>query len=242
MDSAMYVAISSQIALEERLNTIAQNVANIGTAGYRAEGIKFATALEEAAAQDSTAFVSSGETYVTRHAGSLMETENPLDVAVQGDAWLAITTPAGIAYTRDGRLRMQPTGELTTLAGYPVLDVGRAPLIVDPDAGPPIITRDGMITQRGQQLGAIGLFSIDPETPVERFDNSAVIPQGQATEVLDFTDNGIVQGFVEGSNVNPIMEISRLIAVTRAFEAANSMIDQSESTAKDAIRTLGETS
>ncbi len=242
MDSAMYVALSSQVALQQRLDTIAQNVANIGTAGYRAEGVKFATALEEAAARDSTAFVSSGETYVTRHAGSLTQTENPLDVAVQGDAWFAIATPAGVAYTRDGRLQMQQGGELTTLGGHPVLDVGRAPLIVDPDAGPPVITRDGMITQGGQQLGAIGLFRIDPETPLQRYDNASVIPQGQAIEVLDFTSNGIVQGFVEGSNVNPIMEISRLIAVTRAFEAANTMIDQAKSTTDNAIRTLGETS
>lgn len=241
MNSAMHVALSAQVALQDRLDTIAQNVANIGTAGYRAEAIKFAAALEEAG-QNATAFVSTEERYVTRNAGPMTQTDNPLDVAVQGDAWFAITTPAGVAYTRDGRMQMLQTGELTTLSGYPVLDVGRAPIILDPDAGPAIIARDGMITQQGQQLGAIGLFRIDPETPLERLDNSAVMPDGEAAEVLDFTNNGIVQGFVEGSNVSPIMEISRLIAVTRAFEAAHSMIQQSESTAESAIRTLGETS
>ena len=241
MDSAMHVALSAQIALERRLDTIAQNVANLGTAGYRAEEMKFDAVLSKVGA-DSTAFVSDGDTYLSRRAGPLDKTDNPLDVAVQGDAWFAVNTPKGVAYTRDGRLRMLESGDLTTLDGSPILDVGRAPLSVDPDAGPPIIARDGMITQNGQQVGAIGLFMIDPATPLKRAENSAVLPQGPVTEVLDFSTNGVVQGFVEGANVQPIMEISRLIAVSRAFEAANAMIEKSESTSQEAIKVLGETS
>ena len=221
--------------------TIAQNVANLATAGYRAEEMKFDTVLSNVGGSP-TAFVSDGETYLSRRSGTLDKTDNPLDVAVQGDAWFAISTPAGVAYTRDGRMRMLDSGDLTTLEGYPVLDVGRAPLSLNPDAGPPIIARDGMITQGGQQVGAIGLFQIDPQTRLERFENSAVVPQGAAVEVLDFETNGVMQGFVEGSNVQPIMEISRLIAVSRAFDAANSMIEKSETTSQEAIKVLGETS
>jgi flagellar basal-body rod protein FlgF len=240
MEPAIYVALSAQIALERRLDTIAQNVANIGTAGYRAAEIKFESILD-GTGSSSQSFVSSGEEYVSRRAGELTQTDNPLDIAVQGDSWLAIQTPVGVAYTRDGRMQMLETGELVTLQNYPVLDVGRAPLVIDPDGGPPIITRDGMIAQRGQQLGAVGLFRIDPSTPLDRFENSAVIPRGPATEVLDFNADGVVQGFVEGANVRPMMEISNLIAVTRAFDAANSAIQQAESTSSEAIRTLGDT-
>lgn len=242
MDS-LYVALSAQVTLERRLDTIAQNVANLATTGYRAEEVKFDTVLAEAEAAggQSTAFVAQGDSFLSRRTGSVTKTDNPLDVAVQGDAWFAIQTPGGVAYTRDGRMQMQQTGELTTLQGYPFLDVGRAPLVLDPDADAPIITRDGMITQRGQQLGAVGLFSIDPNTKLDRFEGAAVIPQGAATEVLDFANNGVVQGFVEGSNVNPMMEISRMIAVSRAFEAASSVIEQTESSTQAAIRTLGDT-
>ncbi len=240
MDSSMYVALSAQVALERRLDTIAQNVANLATAGYRAEEMKFDTVLANTG-KDQTAFVSEGGSYLSRQSGPLDKTDNPLDVAVQGDAWFAINTPGGVAYTRDGRLQMQSDGSLTTLGGHPILDVGRAPLSVDPAAGQPIITRDGMITQDGHQLGAIGLFMIDPATPLERYENSAVIPKGAANEVLDFATNGVVQGFVEGSNVQPVMEISRLITVTRAFEAANAMAEKSESTSQEAIKVLGDT-
>src|SRR5262245_33624348 len=111
MDSGMYVAISAQVALERRLDTIAQNVANLGTAGYRADEIKFDAEMSKAG-EDSTAFVSSGETYISRRAGALTQTDNPLDVAVQGDGWFAINTPRGVAYTRDGRMRMLESGAL----------------------------------------------------------------------------------------------------------------------------------
>jgi flagellar basal-body rod protein FlgF len=240
MDSSMYVALSAQVALERRLDTIAQNVANLGTVGYRADEVKFDSVLSKAGDQ-STAFVSSGDTFISRRPGALTQTDNQLDVAVQGDGWFAINTPSGTVYTRDGRMQMLENGDLRTLNGYAVLDVGRAPLTLDPTAGPPNIARDGMITQNGQQVGAIGLFRIDPATKLNRFENSGVIPQGTASEILDFTNNGVVQGFVEEANVNPISEISKLIMVTRAFEAASSTIDTSDTTARDAIKTLGET-
>jgi flagellar basal-body rod protein FlgF len=240
MDSAMYVSLSAQVALERRLDTIAQNVANLGTVGYRADETKFEAVLSKAGS-DSPAYVSSGETYISRRAGGLTKTDNQLDVAVQGDGWFAINTPSGTVYTRDGRMRMLESGALQTLNGYQVLDVGRAPITLDPTAGPPIIARDGMITQNGQQVGAIGLFSIDPAVKLSRFENSGVVPEGNASEILDFTNNGVVQGFVEDSNVNPISEISKLIEVTRAFEMATSSVETSDQTASEAIKTLGET-
>lgn len=238
---AMYVALSAQVALERKLDTIAQNVANLGTVGYRADEIKFDEELSKAAG-DSTAFVSSGDTYISRRTGALTKTDNALDVAVQGNGWFAMQTPSGVVYTRDGRMRLMESGELTTLNGYAILDVGRAPITLDPTAGSPIIARDGMIMQGGQQLGAIGLFRIDPTTKLDRFENSGVVPQGPAEEVLDFSTNGVVQGFVEEANVNPIMEISRLIEVSRAFEAISAAIEKSEATSQNAIKTLGETS
>jgi len=239
MDS-MYVALSAQVALERKLDTIAQNVANLATVGYRADEVKFDAALSKAG-DESTSFVSTGDTYISRRAGALIKTDNTLDVAVQGDGWLAFKTPGGVVYTRDGRMRMLENGELQTLNGYSVLDVGRAPISLDPTAGQPIIARDGMITQAGQQVGAIGLFRIDPSTKLDRFENSGVIPEGAATEILDFSADGVVQGFVEEANVNPILEISRLIEVTRAFEAASASIEGTDNTAQEAIRTLGDT-
>jgi flagellar basal-body rod protein FlgF len=229
------------MSLEKRLTTLANNVANLSTAGYRADGVTFATLMAQNGDR-SVAFVSPGMDFISRKTGDLTKTDNPLDVAVQGDAWLAIRTPGGIAYTRDGRMRMTPTGELQTLSGYPVLDVGNSPISVDPNAGPPAISADGMITQNGTQIGALGLFSIDDTATLSRFANSGVYTDKPAAAVLDFSTNGVMQGFVEGSNVNPVLEMAKLIEISRAFENVSNATTQSESSLTDAIKSLGSSS
>jgi flagellar basal-body rod protein FlgF len=229
------------MALEKRLNTLANNVANLSTAGYRGDGVTFATMLAQNG-DTSVAFVSPGSDFISRANGDLTKTDNPLDVAVQGEAWLGIKTPNGVAYTRDGRMRMTATGQLQTLDGYAILDAGNSAISVDPAAGAPTISADGMITQAGQQVAALGLFNIDNTAKLSRFDNSGVYTDKPATAVLDFNSNGIMQGFVEGSNVNPILEMAKLIQISRAFESVSTATTQSESSLGDAIKTLGSTS
>ena len=136
MQSGLYVALSAQVALEKRMDTIANNVANLATVGYRADAVQFESLLSEAGA-DPVAFASAGGTYISRATGEMTRTNNQLDVAVQGNGWLAAQTPTGIVYTRDGRMVMLETGELQTLDGYPILDAGNSPLIVDPNGGSP---------------------------------------------------------------------------------------------------------
>jgi flagellar basal-body rod protein FlgF len=120
-----------------------------------------------------------------------------------------------------------------------VLDAGGAPIQLDPSAGLPDISRDGMISQKGNQVGALGLFAIDDRAKLARYNNSGVIPDKPATPVLDFAKNGVAQGFVEGSNVNPIMEMTKLITVSRAFDGINTASEKTESSLTDAIKTLG---
>jgi flagellar basal-body rod protein FlgF len=236
----LYVGVAAQVALQKRLNTIAHNVANATTAGFRAEEVRFETLLAQAG-NDSIAFSASGPSYLSRRSGEFVKTDNALDLAVEGDAWLAMQTPTGQAYTRDGRLRMTPVGELQTLSGHPILDAGGAPLLLDPNGGPPRIARDGAIFQGNRQVGAVGLFNIEGTAKLTRYQNSGVIPDRPATPVVDFTRSGVQQGFVENSNVNAVMEMTRLISVTRAFEMVSASLSASETSLQDAIKALGST-
>lgn len=238
MQTGLYVALSAQIALQKRLDTVAGNVANSSTAGFRAEEVKFESLVTQAGA-DQVAFASSGDTYLSRKAGELVETGNPLDVAIRGQGWMAIVTPSGTAYTRDGRMRMLDTGELQTLNGFPVLDAGGAPILLDPTAGSPKIASDGMITQGKRQIGAIGLFRIDEAAKLQRVDNSAVIPDKPAEAILDFTTEGVTQRFIERANVNPVLEMARLIQITRAYESVAAIMNESDSSLDNAVKTLG---
>ena len=237
MSTGAYVAISAQLAMERRLEAIASNIANVNTAGYRAAGISFSTELAQAG-QSQISFSSSGQSYVERNQGPISRTGNSLDVAVDGDGWLGLETPTGTVYTRDGRLHMTADGELQSVNGYSVLDSGGSPITLNAAGGPVTIAENGAITQGGKQLGVIGLFLIPSDAKLTRHDNSAVIPDKPPDPVEDMTANSVRQGYVEGSNVNPIIEMTRLIEASRAFDQATTAISQSDEVDQEAIKTL----
>lgn len=240
MQTNFYVGLSGQLAIEKRLQSVANNIANMNTAGFRADGISFDTVLSQAG-DDAVAFSTAGTGYISKRAGERVKTDNPLDVAVQGDAWMAVKTPTGIVYTHDGRLKLGPSGEVQSLNDYPVLDAGGSSLVIDPTAGTPTIAADGMISQGGRQIGAIGLFAMDPSATFTRAENSGVIPSLTPTPILDFTSNGVIQGFTENANVNPIMELAKLIQMQHDLDAVTQSNQTADASQQEAIKSLGTT-
>lgn len=238
METGLYVALSGQIALQRRLDTIANNVANSSTPGFRAENTTFESLISKSD-RASVAYSSSGETTFAGQAGATTQTGNPLDIAIKGEAFLAIATPTGTAYTRDGRMQISTAGDLETISGRPILDIGGAPLQIDPQRGPIEILGNGTITQNGNTVGRLGLFLMPGDAKTARYEGSAFTTTAPVEPVTDYSRTGVVQGFIEGANVNPVLEMSRLIAVTRAFEALSNSIEQSDRKMSDAIRTLG---
>jgi flagellar basal-body rod protein FlgF len=236
--TGLYVSLSAQMALQKRLDTIADNVANANTIGFRATGIKFEDVVT-GSGDKSVDFASSGKNFLSGKAGATSRTGDPYDFAAQGDAWFGIQTPAGTVMTRDGRFTIDASGALVTHEGYPVLDAGGAPLQLNASDGPPVAGKDGTLRQNGKLVGAIGLFTFDPGPDIQRFGNSGVIPAGRPTAVVDDSTVGVQQGFLEQSNVDPMREMAKLITVQRTFEDAASLIHQSEATLDDAIKTLG---
>ncbi|MBN8995438.1 MAG: flagellar basal-body rod protein FlgF [Rhizobiales bacterium] len=235
------ISISAQVALQNRLDAVANNIANTSTPGFRAGGVRFEALLSDNLG-GQTDYVSSANTFISRNAGGLTPTGGALDVAVNGDAWFAVKTPAGTAYTRDGRFHVDVEGNLKTVDNYPVLDPGAGEITIDAAAGPVTIGDDGSISQQGKRIANLGLFTIPDKAKLTRYDNSAVFTDLPAEPVEDATSNSIRQGFIEGSNVNPILELTRLIAVQRAFDRANASVDQNDELQQQAIRTLSPTS
>lgn len=238
MQVGMNVALSGQIALQRKLDSLAHNIANASTPGFRAKEISFSSILAQTGDQQ-TAFAGPGGDYVSLRSGGLLKTDNPLDVGVLGDVWLSVRTANGEAYTKDGRMQMIETGELRSMTGLPILDVSGAPLTLDPSAGAPRIARDGMISQNGNAIGAVGLFRIDPGAKLTPAGTSGFTTDIPAAPVLDFSKNGVAQGFIETSNVNPVMEMTRLITIQRAFDSVAAALENSDNARRDAIRALG---
>jgi len=238
MDSSLYVSLSAQLALNQRLDTIAHNIANVTTPGFRGEGIKFDSLVSDLGS-NSIDYASIGRSYINTQGGEIVQTGNPLDVAIKGDVWFALSAGKTQVYTRDGRLQMAPDGQLLSIEGMPVVDPGGAPIKLDPRAGAPVISSSGAITQRGKQIGALGLFALDPAAKLSYFRNSSVVSDLPATPVVDTDRVSVVQGAIENSNVNAMSEMTRLISVTRAFENVQSAVSDTEKSYSDAIKTLG---
>ena len=238
MPSSLYVSLSAQMAMENRMTSIARNVANINTAGYRAEEISFSETMTNAGKAD-VSFVSMGDTFISRRQGAISKTDNPCDVAIEGEAWFSVQRGNEVIYTRDGRLTMDQAGLLTTVNGEPILSTAGAPIQLDPEGGKPIIQVDGEIVQNGQTQGQIGLFEIADEDKLTRYGGSAVVTDGVAFPIQDPTRARIVQGYVEGSNVNAMSEMTKLIMVSRAFESSAKALETTENLQSQAIRELG---
>ncbi|MBS0267460.1 MAG: flagellar basal-body rod protein FlgF [Proteobacteria bacterium] len=237
MQSNVYVALSAQMALQRRLDTLANNVANTNTVGFRGEEMSFEE-LMAPAGKDSVSFVSKGQNHLSLRTGEVTQTGNPLDVAVRGDAFLAIQTPNGVAYTRDGRMQMTSEGMLTTLTGNPVLDAGGTPVQLNPNDPAPTINKAGTIEQAGNNLGALGLYRMPRGATLTRADGASVVSDIPPTPEIDFLNNGVMQGYVEKSNVNPVIEMTHLITIQRNFQAVTNMLSDTESSLTDSLKTL----
>jgi len=236
MESSLYVAAASQRNMQKQLTVIANNIANMNTAGFKTESVDFKSIISRTPDED-VHFPTVAKMYTSLEQGSLKESGNPLDVAITGDGWFAISTPAGTAYTRDGRFQINALGELQTLQGHPVLDAGEAPIQLDPRGGPPEFTQDGRILVDERAIGNIGVFEVPRENLTGRYTNSAFFSDQPGIPVALVGNNSINQGFIEDSNVNPMKELASLIAVTKSFESATKMIEKADSTL---TRSVGE--
>lgn len=241
MQSGIYVGISSQIALERRLTTIADNIANMNTVGFRGTEVKFDQVMSQTRndLKADVAFVTQGNDYLSTRNGEMIQTGNSFDFAVKGDGWFAIDTPAGQVMTRDGRFSMSITGELVSTQGYPVLDAGGAPIQLNAAAGEPTVGSDGRIVQNGATVAQLGLFSADASKGFVRYENSGVIFSQAPQPVVNDSSIGVMQGYVEQSNINAISQMTQLIQVNRAFEGISSLMKSTEDSLAQAVRTLG---
>ncbi|MDQ0506678.1 flagellar basal-body rod protein FlgF [Xanthobacter agilis] len=241
MSSNLYVALSAQMAADKRLTTVANNIANMNTPGFRAEQVRFSELLSETAG-DKTSYVSEGETFTALRPGPITQTGNPLDLAVEGEGWFAVRTDKGVGYTRDGRMQMTTEGALQNMSGLPMLDAGGAPLMVDPNGGALRVGTDGSLYQQGRVVGRVGVYTMGTGSTLTRYNGSTMMTDQPPALVQEFTRNKVLQGYSEGSNVDPVMEMTRLISLQRAFEQAANAVSQNEDMTTSAIRQLGPSS
>jgi flagellar basal-body rod protein FlgF len=236
MDTSLYVNLSRQTAVSRQLEVVANNLANVTTTGFRAERAVFDEALRKAGKSDEVAYVIDRATYTDHQPGAMIQTDNPLDLAIKGKGFFQVETPEGPRYTRDGRMALSPTGDLVSIDGRPFMSAQGAPIQLPPEASEILIANDGTVSADGVDLGRIGVFAFDDELSLRREEAgrfAAPVPPA-AVE-----NPAVQQGMIEGSNVDPITEITRLIDLSRAYEQAAKMSNDIHDQKKDAVRRLG---
>ncbi len=237
MDNVGYVALSRNAGLRRELDAIANNIANISTNGYRREGAVFAEHVKAIENGDpSLSIATMSRRYVDLSAGEVSITKNPLDFAIEGEGFFLVEAGDGQHLTRDGAFSTNAEGELVSSTGARVLDDAGGAIVIPPQASSITASSDGFIYADGQAIGRLGVVTADPAFMTRQGQNSFRAENG--FEPVETPS--IRQGAVEGSNVNPVAEIARLIEVQRTYEASQRFSQDDGERINRTIRTLGQ--
>jgi len=240
MDNTLYVGLSRQVTLQCSLDVTANNLANVDTAGFKMESLIVNTDPLDAPAPTNTPVQYVLDTGLARNfaPGSFETTGNPLDLAVEGDAFFTIQTAQGPVYTRDGRFAISADGTLVDKNGNAVQADGGSTINLDIKKSSPSIGRDGTVMQDGVQVGKIAMVRFADrgalsKTGDNRFSSPATNPP------LPATDSLLRQGVVEHSNVTPVVEVTHLISISRQYERIAAMMNAASDLSKQAVSRLG---
>ncbi len=234
-DSLYYLAVNRQRGLTTELTTIANNLANIDTSGYRREGLVFSEFVIGREGAQSLSMADLNARFASSQPGSLRITDAPLDLAIEGEGFFAIAEEDGIRLTRAGRFQRAPDGLLVMADGKPVLDAGEAPIFVPPE-GQIAISEDGTLSVGGVEQARVGVFALPPEGAT-RMGETGFLAAGPPVPI---PEPKIRQGAIEGSNVDAVLEIARMIEVSRAYEQVQGLVQDEDDRIREAIDRLGQ--
>lgn len=242
MDITSALATSRLVAQQNAMDVTANNLANANTPGFRTERVQFSEWIDrqqgtgQVRGSASISYMQDRATWREMQAGTVTHTGNPYDLALSGDGYFTVSTANGPRLTRDGRFGPMPSGVLADTAGNPVLDVNGRPIQIPPTETNVTIAGDGTISSAdGVPLGKIGV--VRPADPM------ALTAEGSThlvanTPTTPVTQPGLVQGAVEDSNVEPVLELTRMISTQRQFQFATQLVQAESDRQQSAIQKI----
>jgi len=243
MDNALYVGLSRQMVLTREMDIVANNIANADTNGFKVESLLTtetpgppAFTLE---GPKPIKFVAANGVARDFGQGALRRTDAPLDMAVEGKGFFKVTTKDGDRFTRDGHFRMDDQGRLVTQAGDPVADDGGGEITIDPQKGGEItVSEDGIVSQGSERVAKIGVYQFANLGALDKAGGN-LYQNASNQQPTAATDAKVRQGMLEGSNVNSIIEITRMIEVSRSYEQTAQMMSSEQDLSRNSIARLG---
>ena len=237
MENSLFIALSRQMTVKRQLETVANNLANANTSGFKAERLMFVEYLQKNPdPKQSMYFVQDLASARDNSPGDMKNTGNPLDFAVQGPGWFVVQTPNGAyRYTRDGHFRLNAQGLLITRDGFPVMGEGDTPIAFQQNDQNITVTGDGTVKANDQIRGKIKLVEF---ANLYRMQKVAGNLYSAGTAPQAATKSSVLQGMIEGSNVKPVLEIAEMMRVLHSYQGAAQFIQQEDDRERNAIDRL----
>jgi len=240
MDNASLVTLSYQLAAFRAMDVIANNIANVNTPGFKRENAKFEELIQQLkpaegeAGNQTISFVRDAGIVRDLTGGRIESTGAPFDLAINGSGYFAVQTQAGERYTRNGHFTLNADGTIVTSDGDPVLGDG-GPITISVDDGDVSFGRDGTVSGKQGQIAKLRVVDFPDERAMKKEGASLYSTSQTAGPAPDAV---VQQGMLESSNVQPVLEISRMIEVMRSYEATSTLAKSSEDMKSQAIQKL----
>lgn len=230
METPTYIALSRQLGLQRQMDVVANNMANVNTNGFKAEGMVFSEYLIRAEKTTKLSYVQELATFRDQSEGNIQITGNDLDLTIQGEGYFVVQSPDGPIYTRNGRFQLNADGEVVNQSGYPVM-AGGAAVIINPEDGPLNVSEDGVlsadVTQGGNVpiiYGQLDIVSFaDPQ--LLKAAGASGFTADQPAEPTPLEDFKVQQRMLEGSNVNSVMTMTDMIKVQRSYQSIQKFLE-----------------
>jgi flagellar basal-body rod protein FlgF len=235
METPAYTTLTRQSGLLREMQVIANNIANSSTNGFRREGVVFSEYIARLEGEPSLSMARGNGRHIDLGQAGLSPTGGIYDLGLQGEGFFMVLTPEGERLTRAGAFSPSAEGVLVSPDGHALLDAGGAPVPVPVGARSVAIGADGTLSADGEPVAQIGVWR--PTDPLALQHQSGTL---FATDGVEPAETAVIrQGFLEDSNVQPVSEISRMIAVQRAYELGQKFLDAEDQRQRTVIQTLG---
>jgi flagellar basal-body rod protein FlgF len=235
MDINSNVATSRLAAQERAIDVIANNVANMNTPGFKAERTQFSDWLASQGDGSNIAYTEDRATWHELTPGPLQQTGNPLDLAITGDGYFTVSTPAGPRLMRDGRFGVMPDGTVANSSGQALMDMSGRPIRISPTDTQLTVTGDGTLSSQNGVLATIGV--VTPQNPMQLVAEGGTLFRSDSN-TTQVSKRQIVQGAIEESNVQPVAEMTRLIEGERTFQFLTQYVQSESDRANNAINKI----
>lgn len=240
MENTAAIALSRQTVLWRNMDVIANNLANMNTTGYKTERLMFAAHLVKSRGGarltgERHAYVRDIASVRDTREGAIAKTGSPLDLAIRGKGFFVVETDEGERYTRNGRFQLDSKGQLVNQQGHPVLSQGGQPIFFSPADNDIDIAADGTISTENGEIGRLWVVEFENEQALTQIEAGLF---KTSADPEDVDEPKIIQGALEGSNVQPIIEMTRMISVQRSYNSVSKIIDTEDKRIKQMMRTL----